>query len=272
MKISAQQTVSCAEPISKRYWKQARLLSNLYHSRMKNLFYTKPEMVQGKNIQLVGPEAHHAGKVLRNTSGDSISITNGTGTVFSCVIREITAGSLSAEIISQRTEERATPFLAVAIGNIKKRDRLEFAVEKVTELGAGEIFIFKGENSVKGGIREDRLSKTIESAMKQSLRAYLPVSGIYPSLEMLITEKLHDGFTIVVADEELKGDKPVPLDEEKYLLVVGPEGGFSEKERAVFDKMNVNRYSLGDKRLRTETAAIVITDQFRNCHMYKGKV
>lgn len=221
-------------------------------------------MVQGKNIQLEGSEARHAGKVLRYTAGDSISVTNGTGTIFSCVIREITAGSLSAEIISQVTEERTEPFLAVAIGNIKKRDRLEFAVEKVTELGAGEIFIFKGEHSEKGKIREDRLSKTIESAMKQSLRAYLPVSGIYPSLERLLADKLDDGFTIVVADEELEGDRRVPLNQKKYLLVVGPEGGFSQKEREVFDTYNVIRYSLGDKRLRTETAAIVLTDQFRS--------
>lgn len=268
---------------------------------MGNLFYTRPDQVRGNMILLQGAEARHAARVLRKREGEPISVTNGTGTIFSCVIRTISEGSLTAEIVSEDTGQREGPYLAVAVGNLRKRDRLEFAAEKVTELGAAEILIFKGDHSEKGGVRMDRLEKTIESAMKQSLRAYLPANALYNSLEELLDEKSSEGFTIIVADEELesgaaevegqdrpegsgefaphtgkKADKPAsgsiaglpdPSEEgsqEKYLLVTGPEGGFSESERGLFSRYSAIRYSLGEKRLRSETAAIILTDRFGN--------
>ncbi len=268
---------------------------------MGNLFYTRPDQVRGNTIVLEGAEAGHATRVLRKRAGEAISITDGAGTIFNCVIQTISGGSLSAEIVSQETRQREEPYLAVAIGHLRKRDRLEFAVEKVTELGAAEILIFKGDHSEKGGVREDRLEKTIESAMKQSLRSFLPASALYTSLEELFDEKSAEGFTLIVADEELERgaaegvgkrspegrDERAPRTEgkaeqpsigalakppasdgecsqEKYLLVIGPEGGFSESERGLFTRYSAIRYSLGEKRLRSETAAIILTDRFGN--------
>src|SRR5690625_5329934 len=156
---------------------------------MGNLFYTRPDQIRGNTIVLEGTEAGHATRVLRKRAGEAISSTDGVGTIFNCVIRTISGGSLTAEIVSQKTRQREEPYLAVAIGHLRKRDRLEFAVEKVTELGAAEILIFKGDHSEKGGVREDRLEKTVERAMKQSLRALRPAGAPHPSLQELLRDK-----------------------------------------------------------------------------------
>src|SRR5690625_7645539 len=124
---------------------------------MGNLFYTRPDQVRGNTIVLEGAEAGHATRVLRKRAGEAISITDGAGTIFNCVIQTISGGSLTAEIVSQETRQREEPYLAVAIGNIGKRDRLVFVVEKVIELGCGEILIFKGDHSEQGGEREEGL-------------------------------------------------------------------------------------------------------------------
>lgn len=234
--------------------------------RMENLFYTPPDLVHDARIKLEGQEARHALRVMRYREGEPIAITDGLGTLYSCVVRQASGDTLSAEIVSRQTHKRPSPYLAVAVGNIKKRDRLEFAVEKLTELGADDIVIYNGDHSEKSRVRMDRIEKTIASAMKQSQRLYLPSCTMFPSLETVVSDKTADGFVVVAADEQQKGEEQRLTDHHKYLLVVGPEGGFSEKERSVLNQYQAVPYSLGDYRLRTETAAIIMTDHFRSRH------
>ncbi len=228
-----------------------------------NLFYTQPNSVTSDTVRLTGQEAKHASKVLRIRIRDTVHITNGTGNLYTCSVSEITKSEVICKIQEKQFEERNKPFVTLIVGLVKKRDRLEFAVEKSVELGADEIVVFRGDHSEKGNVRLERLESTALSAMKQSLRVYLP--------KITFSENLTDALKstsrqsrLIYADETL-GEVPTPIiDQDSYVLVVGPEGGFSEEERKVLNKEGGVPYSLGDKRLRTETAAVTVTDRYKN--------
>ncbi len=231
-----------------------------------NLFYTPPENIQLPDIYISGQEAVHISKVLRHAAGDSLHVTDGEGRKFSGTINQISKNNVKLKSEKVVTEEREKPYVVLCIGLIKKRDRLEFAIEKATEVGADEIVIFRGEHSQKQNVRFDRLQSTALSAMKQSLRLYLPKIGMVSSLKMLVEQKKEERQTLIVADE-MSGENPNSSDEKidkNILLIVGPEGGFSDNERALLKNYSAIPYSLGNKRLRTETAAILMADRFKN--------
>lgn len=227
-----------------------------------NLFYSPAHLIQPPNIRIEGQEALHALKVLRYKKGDQIYVTDGRGSLYKAQILETGKNYLTAEILKQTSEDREKPFVTILIGIIKKRDRLEFAVEKCVELGAGRIILYKGDHSEKQNVRIDRIEAAVLSAMKQSLRYYLPETIIKNSLE----EALHEAGTgkVFIADETANTSEwnPTFPKTDQPVLVVGPEGGFSDKERALLKKSDPAYCSLGSKRLRTETAAIVMVHRF----------
>jgi len=231
-----------------------------------NLFYANPEDIHLPEILIRGQEAKHISKVLRYREGDLLDITDGNGRKLSCKIIKIEKNYISAEVFENYTEERRLPWITLCMGIIKKRDRLEFAVEKAVELGADEIVIYRGEHSQKQNVRFERLRDTALSAMKQSLRLFLPDVRVESSLEKVLSS-IDENSSIIAADETIgEGDtvKKFFNGTDNLSLIVGPEGGFSKNEREVMDKRGVVRYSLGEKRLRTETAALLMVDRFKN--------
>lgn len=234
-----------------------------------NLFFTPPGEVNPPFITLKGQEAKHASKVLRIREGSRISITDGTGKLYHCKVTDLHKNTVTAAIMESETEGREKPWLVLALGLIKKRDRLEFAVEKCVELGIDEIVVFRGDHSEKGNVRIDRLESTVISAMKQSLRTHLPQISFERNLAS-VTGKFDTSDQIIYADEtvDVSMDQPKSASAHKTVLVVGPEGGFSESERLHLKQKSGVAISLGEKRLRTETAAIVITERYKNGLQY----
>jgi 16S rRNA (uracil1498-N3)-methyltransferase len=227
-----------------------------------NLFYAKPDKIQGNIIVIDGQEAIHISKVLRHSEGDQILVTDGKGHEYECRIREVKKKSVYLGILNTQSHSKPEPQIVLCMGIIKKRDRLEFAVEKAVELGVGKIVLFEGEHSQKGNVREDRLESTAISAMKQSLRFYLPEVVIEKNISEAISRHAHNS-TLIFADETVEqSDQEKKVLSEEYFLIVGPEGGFSSNERAIVNKNNPKYYSLGKHRLRTETAAVVMVDRF----------
>ena len=228
-----------------------------------NIFYVPPNKVYETHLELTGQEAKHATKVLRYREGDSIQVVDGKGRWFECTIAQLTGATVKAEIQQSEKLPEPRPELVLAMGIIKKRDRLEFAVEKSVELGVSEIVLFRSRHTVKENVRMDRLEMTALSAMKQSLRSYLPAISIYDSLQDVLEN--HQNYRALVAHEKEEAKAGVSADikqQDKLLLMIGPEGGFSEKEIASAVDQGAEIVSLGQNRLRAETAAVVFLSQF----------
>ncbi len=227
-----------------------------------NLFYVDPDNIIPPEIHILGQEAKHIARVLRYTVGESLDVTDGRGKRYRCTISGNSKEQVSVKIEETETEVRQEPFVTLCLGIIKKRDRLEFAVEKAVELGADEIILFKGSYSEKGNVREDRIRSTVLAAMKQSLRLFLPDVRVVNSLKQAL-ESADEKAVIVMADETAGGHTEPVLQSDRYHLIIGPEGGFSDGERDILKSRNATPYSLGPNRLRTETAAIVMTVRFK---------
>lgn len=222
-----------------------------------NIFYAPPSQIQDKVVELTGQEAKHAAKVLRYSIGDDITVVDGGGNWYEGEVQLITNKTVRVAVRSvQNKNPRPRAILGMSI--IKKRDRLEFAVEKAVELGVKEIALFRGEHSVKQNLRRDRIESTVLSAMKQSLQAWLPDISIFKNLGEVLTA--YPNYNKIAAHETqqnvLKAGMVQP--HKDTLLLVGPEGGFSEQEIKSMNVENVQLISLGDTRLRAETAAITL--------------
>lgn len=228
-----------------------------------NIFYAPPGNVYETHIELTGQEAKHASKVLRYSEGDHIVIVDGLGGRYECKIVQITGSGVKAEVLGSKKIAAPDPELVLAMGIMKKRDRLEFAVEKSVELGVSAIVLFRSRHTVKENVRMDRLEMTALSAMKQSLRAYLPEISVHNSLQEVLDT--YSGYQALVAHEKEEAKAGVSAEfkeKEQLLLLVGPEGGFSDKEIMMATDRGGQIVSLGKHRLRAETAAIAFLSQF----------
>lgn len=227
-----------------------------------NLFYVKPEDVQGEVIKIRDQELKHAVKVMRLKAGDHIDVTDGMGQLYHCEIISLAKNNGDLRVLDSQKESRELPEIVLCIGILKKRDRLEFAVEKAVELGVNKIVVFRGDHSEKKNVRSDRLENTVLAAMKQSLRTYLPEIELEETLQSALA-KADKETAIVLADQETTSQN-ISGSSNSYFLVVGPEGGFSPQETDILKSIDAISYSLGSKRLRTETAAVIMADRFRN--------
>lgn len=227
-----------------------------------NIFYAPPSQINNGFIELLDQEATHASKVLRASEGDELHIVDGRGGRYEGLIRRITRKSIQVEIEDRQRVPNTKPELILGMGIIKKRDRLEFAVEKAIELGVSKIMLFRSDHSIKENVRMDRLESIAVSAMKQSLRAWLPEISLHASLNKLL-DKMHDAEILAAHEKVDTADELLQQDgSDKKLLLVGPEGGFSDNEVNMFRDSGVRLVSLGENRLRTETAVVAFLSQF----------
>ena len=232
------------------------------HIVLMNIFYAPPEQIHGNIIELEGQEAKHASKSLRYSEGDNITVVDGCGGWYEGTVRDIRKNTVAIKINDSKNIKSPSPKLSLGLSIIKKRDRLEFAVEKAVELGVSDIILFRSEHTVKQNVRMDRLESTAISAMKQSLQAWLPAIKIVDGLDQVLAQS---EAKILVAHEKVEDSSGKISDykkEERLLLLVGPEGGFSEEEISKISEAGGDQVSLGDNRLRAETAVVVFLSQF----------
>ena len=209
-------------------------------------------------------ESAHCVRVLRYTVGDEILITDGRGTTYTARITNPHPKHCDFEIISSEKQEPHHAFhLHIAIAPTKNIERMEWAIEKCVEIGVDEITPLLCRFSERKQLRTDRLEKIILSAAKQSLTPYLPVlHELTPYDEFLRSQE----SGIRSQDQRFiahcyKDEKRLLKDEiergRDVLVLIGPEGDFSEKEVADALQSGFAPVSLGNSRLRTETAAVV---------------
>lgn len=229
---------------------------------MDTLFYAPVEDFENNHwVELKGQEAQHISRVLRNGIGSEIRVANGKGEIYFCEITEINRHSVIARCGTSSTKPEPQPKKTLAFGVIKKRDRLEFAVEKAVELGVGEICLFNADHSERTKINRDRLHTLIISAFKQSGRYWLPELHVFDSMDEVLQH--YEGSAWVMAHEKADQSSRVgKLVKENNVLFVGPEGGFSEREVQLIRQHNGDIISLGVNRLRAETAVTALLSQY----------
>ncbi|MGD8307769.1 MAG: RsmE family RNA methyltransferase [Ignavibacteria bacterium] len=221
---------------------------NLSHSE---LYYSPFDNVLNDTITLTGDEYKHSAKVMRNKIGDIIRITDGMGQIFKAKISSVDREILTAKIKETVSYSNKSAHLYFCIPKLKSPDRFKFALEKCVELGVTNFLIFEAERSVAKGTNLKRWEKIILSAMKQSLRAYLPKVQIQKDL-LSISEL--PGNKIIFEQTSQNVFHFNLTKESTYFFIFGPEGGLTEDELNLFDRDSI--YSLSTHRLRSETAMI----------------
>lgn len=205
-------------------------------------------------------ESRHIIKVLRMKEGDSFKITNGKGSFFDAEIISANPKACLVKILSEETQTPLPYQLHLVVAPTKLNDRYEWFLEKATEIGISEVTPIICDHSERKVIKAERYEKILQSAMKQSLKAYLPVLNEAVSFKGFInSENEFEGLKFIAHCEETdrKSLKSVLLPNKKIMILIGPEGDFSSEEIALAKKVGYTPVALGESRLRTETAAVV---------------
>lgn len=234
---------------------------------MVTQFYVHPEDVRGDTFILSGEESRHAVKVLRHKKGDVIFASDGCGRLFEGEVFSTSATELEAKIVKTeigRNEPKTKVSLAVGL---TKGDRLDWLVEKATEIGVFAVYPFFARHSELEWGKEQmaknvaRWRRIATAAFKQSCRSVIPPIEILGNLAEVI-DRGKDGeiLTAHPVPEPLSGVGGIGIGQ-KIMGVVGPEGGFSFEEIASVQKAGIRLVSLGLRRLRTETAGLVLLSQ-----------
>lgn len=221
-----------------------------------HVFYT-PD-IQTRN-ELPEEEAAHAIRVLRLQQGDEVMLTDGKGNFYRA---EITTATNKRCLVSLLETIPQAPlwsgYLHIAMAPTKNMDRTEWFAEKATEIGFDELTFLNSRFSERRVIKTERISKILISAIKQSLKARLPKLNEMTDFDRFISQPF-DGQKFIAHCHE--GEKPLLKDlvrkGEGALVMIGPEGDFSEEEVAKAIGQGFQAVSLGRSRLRTETAALV---------------
>lgn len=225
------------------------------------LFYNSEITNETQQIIFDKTESRHIIRVLRKITGDILQITNGKGFLFSAEIIVANDKKCIASIIETIEKPKFwNYYLHIAIAPTKNNDRLEWFLEKATEIGIDEITPIICQNSERKTVKLERLDKIVQSAMKQSLKCTLPKLNEPIKFNSFIN-KSFDGELFIAhcenGEKELLKNSTQPLN--KITILIGPEGDFSSEEikRAIANKFIA--ITLGESRLRTETAALVAT-------------
>ncbi|MCC7233464.1 MAG: 16S rRNA (uracil(1498)-N(3))-methyltransferase [Bacteroidia bacterium] len=206
-------------------------------------------------------ESHHLVKVLRARVGDPVRITNGKGDFFNARIAEINTGTCLLKVERKYPEMHKKYRLHIAVAPTKSQDRMEWLLEKATEIGIDEITPVVCMHSERRTLQMQRLNKIMVAALKQSMKATLPVLHPISSFDEIIRTKGWEQ-KFICTEGAGKHLKVVSSPSLKYLVLIGPEGDFHPDEVARAKDSGFLDANLGGNRLRTETAALQVVSYF----------
>ncbi len=223
------------------------------------LFYT--DDIQDGLATLAQEEARHCLQSLRKKSGDTIQFVDGKGGFYEGEIIEASKKKCVLSIKSVIENYNAPDFqLHIAIAPTKNISRFEWFLEKTTEFGISTVTPLLCQRSERKNIRTDRLRKIMLTAMKQSLKAYLPKLNELSKFQDFIKSPADSSFDYFIAhchpDKALSHLKDVAKKNKNICILIGPEGDFSKEEVELALQQGYEGISLGKSRLRTETAGI----------------
>lgn len=239
------------------------------------IFYAKES--DGKTVFLDQEESAHCVKVLRHRTGDEITVVDGLGTMMRCRLADDSPKGASAEIVETFHDWGGHPYsLTMAVCPTKNNDRFEWFVEKATEVGVDKIVPVIGERSERRVFKPERSRKIALSAMKQSLKAQLPIVAEPVSVKDFISTPVAVQSSPVAERSRSAGDIKLicycfegetlrrsirdvlaeAAEGANITIMIGPEGDFSPEEARLAVENGYIPVHLGPSRLRTETAAV----------------
>ncbi len=227
------------------------------------LFYA-PDIVPPDYV-LSGEESRHCVRVLRLGEGDELHLTDGRGTLYRCVVSDPSPKHCAVHVVETTEEFEKFPYhLVMGVAPTKNNDRFEWFLEKATEVGVGEIIPLESEHSERRVYKPERGEKVITAAMKQSLKAYHPLLHEMTPFKEVVCSGFEGRRFIAHCDApRSEGGKKYLADTlrkgERALVLIGPEGDFSPAEIDLAVKNGFEEITLGNQRLRTETAAVAAT-------------
>ncbi len=222
-----------------------------------HLFFTPS--IHGKYHELGEEESRHIVKSLRLSEGDAVELTDGKGGLFKAELKEVYQKKCLLAIKDKLdTGPRANYSLHVAIAPTKNIDRYEWFVEKATEIGIDEITPLLCFHSERKRIKPERLERIAVAAMKQSRKTWLPgINDFTKFMEIIKRDGYNKKFIAHCKKPNLPYLKDTCRQNESSLVLIGPEGDFSEEEINEARSIGFQEISLGNSRLRTETAGLV---------------
>ena len=223
-----------------------------------HLFYT-PDLVAGQpHYQLNEEESKHCIRVLRLEKDNEVQLIDGKGGLYAAVIADPHPKRTLLSIVSAQQEyQKRNHYLHIAVAPTKNIERIEWFLEKATEIGIDEISLIVCQRSERKEAKVERLDKIITAAVKQSLKAYHPVLNEAITLPKLLAKPYEVQKFIAHCEPGEKIDlKSTIQTHGNYLVLIGPEGDFTPHEIDEALKSDFKPITLGDSRLRTETAAL----------------
>lgn len=225
---------------------------------MSGFLFYQPGIPEGV-LTLDSDESRHCVKVLRKRAGDAIRVTDGKGMFYDAVITRADSAECAFEIRGSEEYTRPSAYCHLAISPTKNPDRIEWFVEKATEIGVDRITLMQCHNTERSRVKSERLHRVAVSAMKQSFKAILPaISDTVVPFDEVVRQVSETGKFIAFVDRE----NPLHLIDAiepgmSCCVLIGPEGDFTSDELALATSHGFRTVSLGPSRLRTETAGVV---------------
>ncbi len=220
-----------------------------------NFFYLCPNDINGDYACITGKDIHYLRDVMRKNPEEIIQFTDGQGSLYEAEIIGCDRRKIELKILNRRIFQRPKRSVTLAFVPIKG-SRNEIIIEKATELGVDEFYMFFSRNSVVNRISTNKLLRfksIAKQAMLQSQRVFMPPINLFNSIEDIVRQ--FENFKKIIA-MNMGGTNSLTAESGKNLIVVGPEGGFEKQEIEFFRNNGAGIFSLGKHRLRSETAAI----------------
>ena len=224
-------------------------------------FYTIPQLISASSLVVTGDEFKHLHKVHRKKVGDTIFVVDGMGILYQGVIQRIDHKQAECSIVrSSRPEREPDVDITLAVALLRNPSRFDLLVEKTVELGVKTIVPLKTKYAIPSKAKRERWTHLAIAAMKQSGRAFLPEVKPLTTFDRILQ---HNADLKLIAHEKLDTEHSIPSVLEtqslarSILVLIGPEGGFSEEELELAASHRCIPVSLGPRRLRTETAGII---------------
>ncbi|MCC9138230.1 16S rRNA (uracil(1498)-N(3))-methyltransferase [Pontibacter silvestris] len=231
-----------------------------------HLFYT-PD-IKSEFYTLKEEESRHCAKVLRLKQGDTVYLVDGVGGLYTAIIQDGHHKKCQLQVIDKQLEYGKVPYRAhIAVAPTKNTDRIEWFVEKAVEIGVNEISFLLCDHSERRQLRLDRLEKIAVSAMKQSQKGYLPLLHEMVPFHKFVQKCISEHTFIAHLEEDAtKGIKDYYKYGQPHCILVGPEGDFSSSEIKLAYDAGIRPVTLGQSRLRTETAALAACHTLQVLH------